>query len=136
MAYLLMIDDNPRNQRYIERIIRHRSPHQISFAGSATEGFKSIAARRPQVLLLDLYFPGMDGIEFFETLRRHPATRDVPVLFHSAVPLDPVSRLRLDKIHFEGFFEFPIEASALNALIATALRRAAVQVSPWTPPSA
>ncbi len=136
MAYLLMIDDNPRNQRYIERIIRHRSPHQIAFAASASEGLESIVARRPDVLLLDLYFPGMDGIEFFTALRGHPNTRTIPVLFHSAVPLDAVSQMRLDKIHFEGFFEFPIEASALDALIATALRRNAVKVSQWTPPQA
>ena len=57
MAYLLMIDDNPQTQSYIERIIRHRTRHEIVFAGSKDEGIEKMVERRPEVLLLDLFIP-------------------------------------------------------------------------------
>jgi CheY-like chemotaxis protein len=136
MANLLMIDDNPQSQKYLERIIRLRTPHRLDFAGTAAEGIKKIIAHRPDVLFLDLYIPGMDGIDLFEKLRSHPTTQDLPVIFHSAVPLDPVAQMRLDKLHFEGFVEFPIEASALNHIIAIALRRGQTPARKWQPPPA
>jgi CheY-like chemotaxis protein len=58
MAYLLMIDDNPQSQRYIERIIRHRSTHEIDFASSSVEAVEKLVERRPEVIMLDLFIPG------------------------------------------------------------------------------
>ena len=69
MAYILMIDDNPQSQQYIERIVRHRSAHEIGFAGSSSDAVDKIVERRPEVILLDLFIPGMDGIDFFKMLR-------------------------------------------------------------------
>ena len=57
MAYILMIDDNPQNQRYLERIIRHRSSHEIEFAESSDSGIEKMVERRPDVILLDLFIP-------------------------------------------------------------------------------
>ena len=136
MAYLLMIDDNPQTQKYLGRIIRLRTRHQLGFAASATAAFEALAAKRPDLVFLDLYIPGMDGIELFETLRRHPATQTIPVFFHTAVPLDPVARMRLDRTQFEGLIEFPIEASALSAQIEAALESGRRQVRRWEPPPA
>ena len=135
MAHILMIDDNPQSQRYIERIIRLRSPHQIVFAGSSAAGIERMVERRPDLILLDLFIPG-DGFELFDTLRQHPATESIPIVVHTAVPLDPLTQLRLDKMRFEGFVEFPIEASELNRIIDTALRRNSGPTRKWVPPRA
>ena len=136
MAYLLMIDDNPQSQKYLGRIVRLRTRHQLGFADSATAAFESLATKRPELIFLDLYIPGMDGIEFFTTLRNHPATETIPVLFHTAVPLDPVARMRLDRLTFEGFVEFPIEASVLSRMIEGALQTGRSQARRWQPPPA
>jgi ribose transport system substrate-binding protein len=130
-----MIDDNPQSRRYLERIIRHRSSHQIAFAATGQLGIEQMVARRPDVLFLDLFIPDMDGFELFDILRRHPATQDIPIVIHTAVPLDPLTQLRLNKMRFEGFVEFPVEASELNRVIATALKRNAVPTRKWVPPS-
>ena len=71
----------------------------------------------------------MDGFELFKTLRDHPATADIPILIHSAVPLDQLTQLRLKRVRNEDYIEFPIEASELNRVIANALQRN----SPGTP---
>ena len=136
MAYILMIDDNPVNRRYIEKMIRYRSNHEIGFATNASEAIESMVARRPEVILLDLFIPGMDGFELFENLRKHPATESIPVVVHSAIPLDPVTKLRMKRMRTEGFFQFPIDASALKEKLRIALKRNDVLTKKWVPPSA
>ena len=139
MAYLLMIDDNPQSQRYIERIIRHRSTHEIDFASSSVEAVEKLVERRPEVIMLDLFIPGADGLEFFKSLRQHPATADIPIIIHTPVPLDPLTQMRLKRlartVRYEGFLQFPVEASELNRIIAIALKRNASGARKWIPPS-
>jgi CheY-like chemotaxis protein len=135
MAYILMIDDNPQNRRYIEKLIHYRSNHQIAFATNANEAIDSMIERRPGVILLDLWIPGMDGFELFENLRKNPATESIPVIIHSAIPLDAVTKLRMKRMRAEGFIEFPIDASALKEKLRIALRQKDPFVRKWIPPS-
>jgi CheY-like chemotaxis protein len=135
MAYILMIDDNPRNQRYIQRIIYHRSAHQIGIAGSSNEAIEQLVSGRPDVIFLDLYIPGMDGFDFFDTIKQHPATGAIPIVILSAVPLDPIARIHLRRMVFEGFIGFPIEASAVNQIIDAALTHNNPAVPKWRPPA-
>ena len=136
MANILVIEDNPQTRRYLERIIRHRSTHQLVFAGTGKEAIEKLVDQRPDLIFLDLFVPDTDCFELFALLRQHPATADLPIVIHTSVPLDPLTRLRVSKMRFEGFVEFPIEASELNRIIATALRRNAVPSRKWTPPPA
>ena len=136
MAYVLMIDDNPTNQRYIEKILRYRSDHEIGFAGDAATAIDSMVERRPDVILLDLFIPGMDGFELFENLRGHPATASIPIIVHSAVALDAVTKLRLKRVRTDGFIQFPVDASDLKERIRAALRRNQGSARRWVPPKA
>ena len=136
MANLLMIDDNPQSQKYLERIIRHRTPHAIDFAGDGPQGIEKIVEMRPDLIFLDLFLPGVDGFELFSTLRNHPATHNVPIIIHTAVPLDDVTQIRLRRVTHDGLVEFPIEASELNRLINIALKRNSSATKKWVPPSA
>ncbi|MBM3278469.1 MAG: response regulator [Candidatus Handelsmanbacteria bacterium] len=136
MAYILVVEDNPQTRRYLERIIRHRSKHELLFAGTGKEAIEKLVDRRPDLIFLDLFVPQTDCFELFALLRRHPATADIPIVIHTAVPLDPVTQMRVRRMRFEGFVEFPIEASELNRVIATALKRNAVATRRWSPPRA
>lgn len=136
MAYILVVEDNPQTRRYLERIIRHRSKHELLFAGTGKEAIEKLVDRRPDLIFLDLFVPQTDCFELFALLRRHPATADIPIVIHTAVPLDPVTQMRVSRMRFEGFVEFPIEASELNRVIATALKRNAVATRRWSPPRA
>lgn len=136
MALILMIDDNPQSRRYIERIIRHRSTHEIVFAHDSKEGIERMVERRPDVILLDLFIPGMDGFELFELLRGHPATASIPIIIHTAVPFDQLTRIRLRRVRAEGILEFPVDASELNRTIDAALQRNSPSVRRWEPPKA
>ena len=136
MANLLMIDDNPQSQKYLERIIRHRTPHALVFAGDGAQGIEKIVEQRPDLIFLDLFLPGTDGFELLATLRDHPATHNIPIIIHTAVPLDDITQIRLRRMSYDALVEFPIEATELNRTIATALKRNTSQTRKWIPPSA
>ncbi|MFC1527078.1 PleD family two-component system response regulator [Candidatus Latescibacterota bacterium] len=139
MAYILMIDDNPQSQRYIGKILRHRSNHEIEFAATSYGAVEKLVERRPDLIFLDLFIPGADGLEFYQSLRAHPATKSIPIVIHTAVPLDQITKLRLRqvkrRVRYDGFVEFPIDASELNRIIDSALKRGSQNVQKWTPPS-
>jgi len=77
----------------------------------------------------------MDGFELFKTLRDHPATENIPIIIHTADPLDQGTQIRLRRVIADGFVEFPIEASELIRIVDTALKRNATHVRKWVPPS-
>ena len=136
MALLLMVDDNPQTCRAMERIVRHRTTHEICFAGDSREAIERLVDRRPEVIFLDLFLPGTDGFRFFDILRSHPATASIPIIIHTAVPLDEMTQIRLRRVRHDGFLEFPVEATALNRMIDIALRRGRQIERTWTPPEA
>jgi CheY-like chemotaxis protein len=108
-----IISPDDRRQPGESTIHRQDDPvsqqHQIGFAENATDAIESMVQRRPDVILLDLFIPEMDGFQLFENLRKQPATESIPVIGHSAIPLDPVTALRVKRMRSEGFIEFPID---------------------------
>ena len=134
LAYILMIDDNPQTRKYVEKILHYRSQHELGFATSASAAVESMVQRRPDVIMLDLFIPGMDGIELLKAART-VTPESIPVIAHSPVELDQLTKLRLKRVRFEGFAQFPIAASELNTLITTALKRNEVSTKKWVPPA-
>jgi len=61
--------------------------HLIDEAADGAEGLASVAARRPDLIVLDLHMPGMGGRPFLERLRGAEATRDIPVLLMTGASL-------------------------------------------------
>ena len=60
-------------------------------AASGAAAFRQMRERRPQLILLDLHMPSMDGSAFLEELHRHEDWRTIPVLVVSAAPREEVS---------------------------------------------
>ena len=133
MSHVLIVDDSPYNRKYLERIIRHRTQHSVGFAETSLEAVERMVDRRPDLIFLDLFIPG-DGIVLFDNLRVHPATASIPIVIHSAVPLDAVTSIRLRKMQHDGFIEFPVAATELVNRIDMALRRNAAVERRWVPP--
>ena len=140
MAYILMIDDNPQTQKQFERVLHYRSKHEVGFAASSYAAVEKMVERRPDVIFLDLFIPGADGFEFFKKIKTHPATSSIPIVIHTVVPLDQLTKLQLKRmkkdVRYQGFVQFPIEASELNRIIANALKHSAVRTQKWVPPKA
>jgi signal transduction histidine kinase len=81
---VLVVDDTPENLHVVGGLL---SPsYRILVANSGPRALEVIrGAIRPDLILLDVMMPGMDGYEVLETLRKDPATADIPVIFLTAM---------------------------------------------------
>ena len=81
---ILIVDDSPENLTVLSELLQ-----PIYLVRAATSGQKAlriaVTAPRPDLILLDVMMPEMDGYQVFEQLRANPATRDIPVIFVTAM---------------------------------------------------
>jgi two-component system cell cycle response regulator DivK len=78
-ARILLIEDNEQN-RYLTRFLLEQRGHEVIWAGTGPEGLALAAAERPDLILLDIQLPGMDGYSVARTLKADPALCDIPVV--------------------------------------------------------
>ena len=79
---ILIVDDVPSNVHVLSRILRDH--YDIYFATSGEKALELVLARRPDLVLLDIMMPGMDGFEVCTRIKESPVSADIPVIFISA----------------------------------------------------
>ena len=87
MARILMVDDRPENLLALEAILGVFD-HELVRASSGEEALKALLTGDFAVILLDVAMPGMDGLETAAHIKRRERTRDVPIIFLTAVHPD------------------------------------------------
>lgn len=87
--YLLLIDDEPALLRALS-VRLSSAGHEVAIASSGEMGLLMAGQRRPDLILLDVRMPGMDGFEVCRQLKTHIGLSMVPVLFMSANVMDSV----------------------------------------------
>ena len=80
---ILVVDDQPVNVRLLQRKLERESMHVIT-AGSGAEALDKVAVAKPDLILLDVMMPEMDGVEVCRRLKEMPGTEDIPVIFITA----------------------------------------------------
>ena len=118
---LLLIEDEPQMRRFLRATLRAHD-YQVVEAGTAREGLAQAAGRNPELILLDLGLPDLDGLEVVRTIRRSART-PVIVLSARGQEQDKVAALDLGA---DDYLTKPFGASELLARIRVALRRAAL----------
>ncbi len=83
-AKILMVDDRPENLLALEAIL-HGLGHELVKAASGEEALKVLLSEEVAVILLDVQMPGMDGFETASHIKRRDRTRDIPILFLTAI---------------------------------------------------
>ncbi|HLO62311.1 MAG TPA: two-component system response regulator [Azonexus sp.] len=81
-ANVLVIDDTPGNLSLLNQLLR--THYRVKLANSGTKGLELAALSRPDLVLLDIMMPEMDGYEVFRRLKANPATSRIPVIFLTA----------------------------------------------------
>ena len=81
---ILYVEDNPANLRLVEQLISNKTPHQIISAPDASLGLDIAQGQLPDLILMDINLPGMDGFTALKQLRANKATRHIPVIAISA----------------------------------------------------
>ncbi|MFZ5824884.1 MAG: response regulator [Bacillota bacterium] len=81
---ILLIEDDPDIQKMVELSLKYQGGHQVSVASGGKEGLEKANAVKPDLILLDVMMPEMDGYETCRRLKADPATQRIPVIFLSA----------------------------------------------------
>ncbi len=82
---ILVVDDTDLNRTLIGAILAKAGYRNITYAGSGVEALEKIAASPPDLLILDIMMPGMDGYEVCRRLRANHADTDLPILVQTAL---------------------------------------------------
>ena len=83
MAYILLVEDTQDNRAIVELILRDAG-HTVLSVGDGESGLAAAAALHPDLILMDLALPCVDGWEATRRLKADPVTRDIPVVAFTA----------------------------------------------------
>lgn len=76
---ILLVEDNEVNRRLAGFLLRAHG-YQVREATTALAAFEMIGTNRPDLIVMDIQLPGMDGLEATRKLKEQPATADIPVI--------------------------------------------------------
>jgi CheY-like chemotaxis protein len=76
---ILLVEDNPVNRRLAVFLLRAHG-YEVREATTAMEAFEILQTDQPDLIVMDIQLPGMDGLEITRKLKEQPATADIPVI--------------------------------------------------------
>lgn len=119
-AHVLVVDDVPKNVRLLADVLGAHG-YRTSTAASGEEALACLAAERPDLVLLDVMMPGMDGYQVCRAIRADPACAVLPVVLVTA--LDPEQeRIKGLEAGADDFLGKPIHQAELMARVRSLLR--------------
>lgn len=123
MRKILAIDDHAINLELLEQIIKVFYP-EFKFIGanSGEEGIKKAVDNLPDLILLDIMMPGLDGYETCELLKGNAQTKHIPIIMVSALGHDSSERIKGLNAGADSFLSKPFDKVELRAQINVALR--------------
>ncbi|MFL1460899.1 PleD family two-component system response regulator [Roseococcus sp. DSY-14] len=124
-ARILAVDDIAANLRLLEAKLVSEF-YEVLLASSGPEALQAAAAQLPDVILLDVMMPGMDGYEVCRVLKANPRTQHIPVVMVTALT-DPTERVRGLEAGADDFLSKPVDNATLFARLRALLRVKQVQ---------
>ena len=120
---ILIVDDE---HDFIELLQYKLAGHgyDLIVANDGVHALSQARTQKPNLILLDILLPDLDGLSVCEILRRQPATKKIPVIFMSALTGDITKRTAT--MHAEDFFTKPLDLNRLEKRIGELLRVAPV----------
>jgi len=124
MAKILIIDDEPDFSEMLAFRIEKSTSNQVFRSIDGEDGLKQVKEIHPDLIILDVMMPKMDGLEVIKVLKEDASTRTIPVIILTA----SVSPSTINTFFKEGVFDFvikPFEPADLLTKIDQALKKAA-----------
>jgi two-component system, cell cycle response regulator DivK len=121
MARVLIIEDNPTNLTLATFLLKSAG-HTVLSATDAEAGLTLARAERPNLILMDIQLPGMDGLEATAQLKGDEATRAIPVIALTALAMKGDEE-RIRAAGCDGYIAKPMRYQEFLATVATQLGR-------------
>lgn len=88
MGYgILLVEDNPSNRELFIEILQLKSEYEISVAESGLKALEMLETFRPDLILMDIHMPGMDGLAVTRTIKSIPELAEIPIVALSALAM-------------------------------------------------
>ena len=118
---VLIVDDELDHAEICAALLRRRG-YNVAVAISGADAIELAHALKPDLILLDLFMPMVDGFSTAATLHEHPETTDVPIVFLSACA-DATSWTRAGELGAASFLPKPFHARELITCVEESLSR-------------
>ncbi len=117
MKTILLVDDEKEIRELLQAGLR-RHNYEVIAAANGQEALALATQKRPDLILLDIAMPGMDGYETCEAMRKVESLKEVPVLFLTGKDLDPRGIIqRYERLGGKGFIPKPSSMQDILAKI-------------------
>jgi putative two-component system response regulator len=117
---ILVVDDEDRNLRLMEAFLIPLG-YEVSFAHDGEEAIEAVRSQRPDLLLLDIMMPKMDGYEVARQLKADDATKIIPIVMVTALT-EVESRVKALAVGADDFLSKPIDRTEVRARVASLLK--------------
>ena len=106
MSVILIVEDNEKNMKLARDVLQAKG-YQTLEAMNGEDGVRMALAHKPDMVLMDIQLPDINGIEAFARIRANPDTASVPVVAFTA-SVTSMDRSRITDAGFDGFIGKPI----------------------------
>jgi two-component system, cell cycle response regulator DivK len=122
MAKILVVEDNPANMK-LARFLVESAGHTVLSAADAEAGLMLARGEHPDLILMDIQLPGMDGLEATVLLKQDEATRAIPVIAITALAMKGDEE-RIRAAGCDAYIAKPMRYKEVLAAVAAQLARA------------
>jgi CheY-like chemotaxis protein len=122
---ILVVDDNQGNRELLARLLR-RQRHHVTAVASGAEALERLLESPPDLVLLDMLMPKLDGFQVLEKIKADPALRAIPVIVVSALDEGP-GVARCLEIGADDYLFKPVDPARLAARVSFSLENKRVR---------
>ena len=122
MKLILIVEDNEKNMKLVRDLLQIKGYATLE-AGTAEDGLVLARERKPDLILMDIQLPGMNGIDALKVLRADPATASIPSIAVTASVMQQDRNL-ITEAGFEGYLGKPINIKEFLDAVRATLERA------------
>lgn len=119
---ILIIDDEEDFGKMVKMNLEDSGEYEVKAENKGQNGLNTVKKFKPDLILLDIMMPKIDGLNVLEDLKKDKATSSVPVVLLTAVKTDEI-KLKAAQLYGEDYLEKPVTTQKLKDTIEEVLRR-------------
>ena len=117
---ILVVEDNNRNRRLLKILLESRG-YEVIEAVTGEEAMRYLSDSKPDLILMDIQLPNVDGLELTRDIKSNPQTADIPIVAVTAYAMKG-DRERILEAGCDGYISKPIDTRKLILLVTETLK--------------